>query len=198
MSIKKKLYIFFLYTLCSTIAIISIYTLILNFHQFKGVNEKIKVSNLDNDYAKYKDNVTKLENYLSNYKGDKENKEYHILNETLNILKKDNVYALVPNSTLTIADIYELNNYFIENMYNKSWVVGLVNLNKSEVNQEFINTILNNANYIHSILLKNSNVYYSNDTKSLYNLVLKNYYDYSFVVLNICDNLGEQNEKNNE
>lgn len=198
MSIKKKLYIFFLYTLCSIIAIISIYTLILNFHQFKGVNEKIKVSNLDNDYAKYKDNVTKLENYLSNYKGDKENKEYRILNETLNILKKDNVYALVPNSTLTIADIYELNNYFIENMYNKSWVVGLVNLNKSEVNQEFINTILNNANYIHSILLKNSNVYYSNDTKSLYNLVLKNYYDYSFVVLNICDNLGEQNEKNNE
>ena len=175
-----------MYIVFGLILVMSSYTIILNVHHYKALNSNIVVSELDSDYIKYKDNLNKIEELIKS----KENIEgYQELNKALVLLKKDGVFRLLPKTKIGYSDLYNLNNYYIDELINNSWVSNIKNLKISEKYNDIINYTINSSRYLNEYLSKNGLVLYdnSNANKILndYHILLSNYRMFSDVFYNI-------------
>ena len=195
-ALLSKYYEAIIYTIFGLMIILSSYTIILNIHHYQSLQTKVSVSEIDVNYKKYMNNVTKLEDNIT--KSLKDTDIYLSLNKVLTILKKDGVFRLVPNTKLEYHDLYQLNDYFIEELINNGWVSVISKFDTSNKYSEEINLLINNANYMNSYLIKNGLILYddSNSHKIVddYHLILNNYAMYSSIILDISNSIGESNE----
>ena len=180
-----------MYTIFGLMIVLSSYTIILNIHHFKSLRNTAVVSEIDINYKKYMDNVTKLEEKTQ--KISKDNAMYKSLSNAVNILKKDGVFRLIPNSKLGYRDLYELNEYFIEKLINSSWVTDMKKLSISNKYDEEISLLINNSNYINSVFIKNGLILYDDNNSHKivddYHLIVNNYMMYSSILLDICNSV---------
>ncbi len=181
-----------MYVIFGIILIMSSYIIILNIQHFKSLSDSIVVSEADNDYLKFKENVNLIEDYLN--KAEFDEKISSSLSSVLLKMKNKGVFRLIPKTNLTSKDLYELNDYFMEELVNNGWVSNLKEYDFSYKYQDTIMLLVNNSNYINDILTKNSLILYDgsldNKIEDNYHFILSNYMEYSKVILNICSELG--------
>ena len=183
---------FFIYSICILLFIISIYSIIINFKHARFLNEKVVVSDSSNNYNEFKNNIVLIENNLSIYKN---SRLYNPLNQIVTLLKKDGVFRLFPSDKLSFSDLYNLNNYF-KNVIDDGWFANINDLDIDYYN-EYIDLLINNANYIDKELLNNSNYSYNldysirNNINEEYKYILNNYNKLSFLILEISNKMGE-------
>jgi len=187
-----------MYTICGILIIIGSYNIIINIHHSNYLNEKIVVREIDYNYQEYKKNVLKLESLLS--KTNSRTKLYYALNNALEVLKEKGAYRLLPGDILGYNDVYNLNDYFLDKVINESWVSSIKNFDLETLDNDYVNVLINNANYVNKELLNNSNFHYdvkNNDIRNSlgeeYSLVLSNYKNYSLLLINLCERLGDNN-----
>ena len=114
-------------------------------------------------------------------------------------MKKDGPFKFLPGDSIGYLELYNLNDYFIESVYNDAWISSIRSLINSTEYDEMISIVINNANYIKKDFLNNSN-YFNNYNNKLrnnindkYHLILKNYKEFSLIILDICSKLGDNN-----
>lgn len=176
--------------------VISSYLIILNTNHYHSLSTNTIVTEADNDYVKYKENVKKIEEFINNHK-DLENKTYLSLTKALDSLKRDGVYRLIPKTKLSNKDLYNLNDYFMEELINNSWVSNLKSIDISNKYNDTVMLLVDNSNYLNSVFTNNSIVLYDgkldNKIEDNYHFLLSNYLMYSKVVLNFCNDIGGNN-----
>ena len=186
----------FMYLLFGILLVISSYLIIININHYNSLNTKVIVSEADNDYIKYKENVNILDDFVSNNKS-LDNKIYLSLVKMVDTLKRDGVYRLIPKNKLNNKDLYLLNDYFIEELINNNWISNLKRLNISNRYDETINLLINNAKYLNNVFTYNSLILYDgkldNKIEDNYHFILSNYLSYSNILLNVCNELGGTN-----
>lgn len=177
--------------------ILSTYSILININHASFINKTIVVREIDNDFKIFKDNVLKIENLLLS---SKVKKNSDLISKTLLVLKKDGVYRLLPGDKLKYSDLYELNNYFLEMIINEGWISTLKQNDKinNNFNNEYMNVLIKNANYLNKELLNNSNYYYdvkNNEIRDVlmeeYLFILENYKSFSSFVLELCNENGD-------
>ncbi len=178
-----------LYLLIGLLLVMASYVIVINVNHYSSLLDNVTVSEADNDYKVYKANVILLEekiNKLNNHKNSFE--------QVLNIMKKDGVFRLIPRTRLSYKDLYRLNDYFVEELVNNSWISGIQELDKDNKYQDIMMMLVNNANYLNSVFTNNSLVLYDRTLDSKiednYQFILRNYMMYSKVILNLCNELG--------
>lgn len=185
-----------MYVIFGILLIMSGYIIILNINHYQSLSSKTVVSEVDNDYTKYKENVNLIEN-LTN-KISNENKVKNSLTNVVRIMKSSGVYRLIPKMEIKYKDLYELNDYFMEELINNSWVSSLQEHEISNKYQDEVMMLVNNSNYLNSVFISNSLVLYDsnldNKVEDNYHFLLKNYLMYSNVILSICNEIGGVNE----
>ena len=185
-----------MYTIISILFAMSTYIIIINIHHYNSLSGSINVSDLDSNYNSYKNNINSIEDILEKY-SDKSNKTYLSFSKTINNMKKGGVFRLVPKTELSYKDLYELNDYFIEELINNSWVHILKDLEISNKYQNTIDLLISNSKYINSVFNGNSLVLYDsnldNKISDNYHFILNNYLMYSNVILDMCSELGGLN-----
>lgn len=187
-----------MYTVCGILLVLGSYNILININHYSFINKKIVVSDLDNSYKSFKSNILEIEENLSSFQGDKSNILYVKTKNTLNVLKKDGVYQLLPGSTIGYKELYNLNMYYLDVVINTGWISNLKDVvNNSDYN-EMVNHLVNDANYVHKELLNNSNFHYDvknnpvrNGINDEYNFILSNYQSFSKIILNISKRLGD-------
>ena len=122
--------------------------LIINVHHQKTLNDYVVVSDLDNNYIKYMNNVTKIEEMVGSIGNSSE--FYLPFSNVTSILKKDGVFRLIPNKELKYLDLYNLNNYFIEELINNGWIQNIKNLSSSKKYFSEVDFLISNANYMNN------------------------------------------------
>lgn len=185
-----------MYTIFGILFAMSTYVIILNVSHYNSLRDRVIVSEADNDYSKYKDNVNVIEEKLKDY-SKKDNDLYKSLSKSVEIMKKNGVFRLVPKTELNYVKLYELNDYFLEELINNNWLHTIKELEISYKYQDTINLLSKNAIYLNSVLTSNSLILYDNnlDTKieNNYHIILGNYLTYSSIILDICNELGGEN-----
>ena len=189
-----------MYTICGVLLVLSSYNILINYNHAVYLNQKVVVSDNDNNYRVYKENVLKIESKLSKIK--KGSNEYNALQNTLNLMKKDGAYYLLPGSKLGYYELYNLNNYFIDTIINNGWVSSLKQVNSfnTTINNSLINVLINSSDYINKELLNNSNYHYdvkNNEIRKTideeYNAIISNYRNFSNLVIELYNDVGGQN-----
>ena len=184
-------YSFFVYSFCVILFIISIYNIAINVKHAIFLNEKVIVNDHDSDYKKFKDNILLIENNL------KDNTQNNgSLTNILLMLKKNGVFRLLPGDKLSYLDLYKLNNYFID-IINEGWIMNVTNVNELDTkhNNEYVDILLTNANYLSKELLNNSNFFYTsnNNIRNIieeeYKYILSNYQKFSYLILEISNKM---------
>lgn len=196
---KNKLeayYKFFIYCISILIFIISVYSIIINFNHAIFLNKKVIVSDSSNDYKEFKNNIVLIENNLDVYKN---NELYNPINKVIFLLKNDGVFRLFPNDELSFSDLYYLNNYF-KKIIDEGWFVNFNN--NSNINtdyyNEYVDLLVDNANYIDKELLNNSNYSYNinnnirDNINDDYKYILNNYNKLSYLILEISNKMGDK------
>ena len=182
-----------MYTFFGILLAVSTYIIIFNIHNYLGLSSSVKVSEIDSDYSKYKDNVNLIEEKIKNHH-EIDDKLYLALSKVVNNLKKNGVFRLVPNTELKYQDLYELNDYFLEELINNGWIHNLKELDVSKKYQDTITILTKNSIYLESVFANNSLILYDdgldNKVEDDYHYILNNYLMYSNVILHICDELG--------
>ena len=180
--LTSKYYKVILYTIISLIFVMSVYIIVINIKHYKSLSYVVTVNEADSDYVNYKKNVNEI---LYNL-GKKSNSN---LNSTFATLKNGGVFRLIPKTKLTYRDLYELNNYFINDIINNCWFSKLKEINKSDMNNKIIEIIINNSEYLNNHFINNGlTLYDSYDDNMIqddYYLILKNYLAFSNVILSI-------------
>ena len=176
-----------IYTIFGLVFVISIYLIIINIRHYKALSYEIVVSEADTNYKSFKNNVNEIENKLNNYYNDK---KITSLKETLNVLKNGGVFRLMPNTKITYYDMYVLNDYFINNIINDMWMANLKN--DSNDNNEIIDVLVNNSNYLNNHFINNGLTLYDSynevSIQNDYEMIVNNYLLFSKVVLSILNN----------
>ncbi len=185
-----------IYSISGVMLVLGSYNILINVNHASFINRKIVVRDIDNDFKIFKDNVLQIENLLlnGNIKNDK------AISKTLSLLKKDGVYRLLPSDELNYGDLYKLNNYFLENIINEGWISSLKQNSdiNNKLNNEYVDILIKNANYLNKELLNNSNYHYdvkNNEVRDVmmeeYLFILENYKSFSSFVLELCNEDGE-------
>ena len=181
-----------LYTISIILIILSTYTIIININHAIFLNKKVVVSDIDNDFQKFRDNVIKIEDKIEN----RNDSTFIII---FNLLKNDGLYKLMPGDNLDYADIYNLNNYFIDKIINEGYISSLKQKNNIKIYDEFINNLIYKANYINRELENNSNYQYdvlNNEIRDSindeYQMIINNYQELSYIILEMCDVLWKK------
>ena len=181
-----------MYTIFGIIFAMASYVIILNIHHYRSLSTTVTVSEIDADYSKYKENVLLIEKSLNS-----DTNEYLSLTKVLNTMKQNGAYRLIPNAKLKYKDLYQLNDYFIEELINNSWVSYLQNLEVSKDYQDTIDMLISNSKYLNTVFTGNSIILYDNSLDNKiednYHFILKNYMMYSNVILSMCKDLGDVN-----
>ena len=180
-----------MYTIFGLMIILSCYIIIINIHHYRSLKDTVTVSELDNSYNTFKNNVTLIEENIDKISDEKIKTTF---NNILTILKKDGVFRLIPNKKLEYHNLYDLNDYFIEELINNIWVSNIIKLDIGKEYQNEIDLLINNSGYINSYLIKNGLLLYddSNSQKIIddYHFILNNYSMFSSIILKISNNLG--------
>lgn len=191
---SKKYLDFIIYTICGFLFVISSYNIIINIHHYRHLNKTVTVSDIDKNYNDFKDNVLKIETKIAKIS---KNGMYSNFSFVLNKLKSDGLYRLMPSQKLHFTDLYQLNNYFVDTLINEGWIKRLKNDSGNSYYDEFMETLINNSNYVKKELLNNCNFSYDmrNDIRSTineeYQFIVNNYKVYSFIVLSMLNDLGD-------
>lgn len=174
-----------IYFITGILLIISSYTIIINIKHYQSLSSIVVVSEIDNDYIKFKENVGLIE---------KSKGLNARLASALEIMKQDGVYRLIPNTKLSYNDLYKLNDYFIEELINNGWLSNIMELNESKKYQDMITILIKNSKYLNSVFTNNSLTMYDSSLdikiEDNYHFILSNYLMYSNVILNICNEVG--------
>lgn len=174
------------YAIVTVIFAISIYIIVLNIHHYQALSYPITVSEADLDYSNYKENINNIE---YNLKKNVNHKSYSSLNSTLTILKNGGVFRLIPKSKLTYRDLYELNDYFINDLINNCWFQKLKSLNKNELNDAMITILINNSEYLNNHFIDNGLTLYDSYNENRiyddYHVILKNYLAFSNIIISM-------------
>lgn len=183
--------------LSGILLIMGSYIILINIYHASFINQKIYVREIDNDYKEFNENISKIENMLSEQKVYK-NKEKIL--KVLELMKSGGIYKLLPGDVLKVSDLYDLNNYFIDVLINEGWISNL-KLNEginTHINNEYMSLLIKDANYLNKELLDNSNYHYdfkNNEIRDImleeYHFILKNYKNYSSFILNLCSKNGD-------
>jgi len=185
-----------IYVILGILLIISSYLIILNIHHYHSLSSEVIVSEIDNGYAKFKENVNLIETVIGSYQSDDE--VYLSLSKLVDNMKRDGVYRLIPKTKLTYYDLYILNDYFMEELINNGWVSYIQKFDASGNYQDIIMMLVNNSNYLNSVFTNNSLALYDgkldNKIEDNYHFILSNYMMYSNVILDICNEIGVNNE----
>ncbi len=161
--------------------VIGSYIVIINIKHYSIVNETARLSD-EELFQEYKNNVLILED---NFDG-----KYSLC---LDSLKNGGVFRLMPKNLITYRELYELNEYFINEVINNCWAKTIAqdpNIIKDSVEKD-IKILVNNALYIKEKMLNNSNYYYTFKKERIidddYQYILNNYNAFSKVLLKIGD-----------
>lgn len=114
-----------IYLLASLLIIITSYNIIINIFHMKTINSNVLINNYYDEYYQYKSNVNDIVNLLNNNSKKSNNVLYRSLIVCLNSLKKDKMYNYSFNQTLNNLDLYEINEDFINNIIDNSWYSNL-------------------------------------------------------------------------
>lgn len=173
-----------IYIVFSIILVISTYFIIINIRHYKALSREVVVSEADTLYTNFKKNVNDIENRLNN-------RNITSLKRTLNVLKDGGVFRLIPNTKLTYYDLYNLNDYFINDIINNCWVTNLKAINKNKNNDEMINVLINNSEYLEDHFTNNGLTLYDSysetNIQNDYKLVLNNYLAFSRIILRMIE-----------
>ena len=189
---KKNIDIVF-YTICGVLLVLGSYNILINVNHASYLNTKVVVSEKDNNYKVYKENVLKIEERISK-------KNNNQINQVLSLMKKSDAYKLMPGEKLSYGDLYQLNNYFVDVLINEGWVsnLKLSSVYNNRDNNDYMNVLINNCDYLNKELLNNSNYHYdvkNNDIRNTideeYQLIMANYKNYSSLVLSFLEKDGE-------
>ena len=193
----KEYTMIIIYLITGIMFVLGTYSILINVNHALFINKKVVVREIDNDYKIFKDNVLQIESLLLDGNVSKNNKS---ISKTLSLLKKDGVYRLLPGDLLNYGDLYNLNNYFLDSIINDGWISDLKqnsDINNS-FNNEYVDILIRNANYLNKELLNNSNYHYdikNNEVRDVmmeeYLLILKNYKSFSSLVLELCNKNGD-------
>ena len=190
-TIFNEYYKIVMYVLFGILLVMSSYLIILNINHYHSLLDTTVVSEADNDYLVYKKNVNLIEETINKLN---ESNEKEILSKVLDKMKLDGVYRLIPKTKLIYKDLYSLNDYFIEELINNSWISNVKKIENSNKHQDTIMLLVNNSNYLNSVFINNSLILTDNglDNKieDNYHFILSNYLTYSKVILSICNELG--------
>ena len=180
-----------IYTILGIVLILSSYMIIINIHHYRSLSKQVVVSEIDNDYTNYRKKVNDIGEILSK---NADNKAYSYLNDTYKVLKDGGVFRLMPKTKLTYRNLYELNDYFMNDIINNCWVLKLKGINKDSVNEKMMTLLINNSKYLNNHFLNNGLTLYDTLSDNLiqddYDLILKNYDTFVDVVFNIYNSLG--------
>lgn len=188
----------FLYTICGMLLILGSYNILINVNHASYLKGKVIVRDIDSDYLEYKNNVLAIENNLT-LKNQNSNM-YKSISNALNIMKREGAYRLLPGDVLGYSDLYTLNNYFIDEIINESWISSLKQIKDfdNNYNNNYMNVLIKNANYVNKELLNNSNFHYdvrNNDVRDTiqeeYQFIMSNYKNYSAFILGLSEKLGD-------
>ena len=185
-----------MYTIFGILFSMSTYLIVLNIHHYNSLSSVVVVSEIDNDYSKYKNNVNEIEEKIN--KIDENNEIFRGLSKIFSNMKNGGVFRLIPNTKLKYKDLYNLNDYFMEELINNGWIYNIKDNKTSMKYQSTIDMLSNNSKYLNSVFINNSLILYDdkldNKINDSYHLILSNYLMYSDVLLNICNELGGGNE----
>ena len=172
-----------MYTVFGLILIMSTYLIIINVHHYNALSSTITVSDVDTNYVNYKKNVNEISKLLNKINSNAS------LNKTYNVLKQGGLYRIIPNTKLTYHDLYQLNDYFINDILNNCWFSDLSKLNKNKSNDKIIKLLVDNANYLNKHFLDNGLTLYDSVNKDKiyddYSIIIENYYMFSSVILSM-------------
>ena len=185
---------YIVYGICILLLSLSVYNLVINYKHANSLDEKIVVIDSSNVYNNFKNNILLIENNLNN---NRDSKLYNSLFAIVELLKKDGAFRLFPKDKLAYSDLYKLNNYFFE-IIDEGWIPNLHEIEKSngDYYNEFVNTLVINANYVDKELLNNSNYSYSfnnnirNNIDEIYKYILNNYEKFSYIIFKISSEMG--------
>ena len=181
-----------MYTVFGLLMIVSSYSIVLNIRHYNSLSDVIYVSELSVDYKKYRDNVTMIENNLN--KQDSLDGELSVyLKNMLNVLKKGGIFRLLPNTKITYADLYDLNEFFMEEIINNSWISDVRMKLEDEKYDEEINFLINNSKYMRHYLINNGLILRDNGVEDKinedYEFILKNYRYFSDLILKLSEDI---------
>ncbi len=191
----REYYKFFIYTICIILFIVAIYNILINIKHALYLNEKIIVTDIDDNYKNFKNNIILIENNLEKSKN---SNLYNPILNTLALLKQNGIFRLMPGDKLTYTDLYDLNNYFLDSIINNGWIVNFTDIKtvNTEFNNQYVDILINNANYINKELLNNSNFSYTynnnirDNINEEYQYILNNYQKFSYLILEISNKMG--------
>ena len=185
------------YTIFGILFSMSIYLIVLNIHHSNSLKNIVNVSDIDSDYIKYKNNVSLIEKELNNYSV-KDDKLYLSLIKILNTMKNGGVFRLVPKTKLNYTELYDINDYFMEELINNGWVLNMHDIDISLKYQDIVSMLSSNSKYLNSIFTNNSLILYddalNNQIEDNYHFIINNYLMYSNIILSMCDELGGVND----
>lgn len=194
---------------------ISFYYLTINILHDSTMNKRIFASENDTYYKQYQINLKTIKNNLDSYHYNKSKYklDYNIvdnfhnkINYCYNILEDVNT-VFNNNTFIGYEDVYKLNNYFINYSLDKCFTSNLIwinNVNNSTLKNEYDNAkfsvdiLTNNALYVRDEFKDNSSYYYNtnyfnqtirNNLDSSYQLILRNYRDFSKIILELSNYL---------
>ena len=183
-SIKIVMYLIF-----GLLLIMSSYIIISNILHYQSLASEVIVSEVDNDYLEYKNNINLIEEIIQ--KDTSNSKIVSSLSMALDSMKRKGVFRLIPKSKLNSKDIYELNDYFMEELINDNWISHIKEFEISNKYQDMVMILVNNSKYLNKVLTKNSSSFHlGSSIEDDYHYLLNNYLVYSKVILNICNELG--------
>lgn len=167
--------------------IISMYFIIINIRHYKALLQKVTVSEADANYISFKENISYIEDKLNHYS----NSNGTSLKRTLNVLKNGGVFRLLSHTKLSYFDLYNLNDYFMNNVINDCWISDLKGLNNSKTNDQIINVLINNSTYLENHFIDNGltlyDSYSENSIQNDYEMILNNYLSFSNVLISIIE-----------
>lgn len=187
----KEYFEIIIYTISGLLIILSSYNIIINVNHAKYLNQEVYVSTIDVDLTAYKDNVIKIIDKV-------DEKDNTILKKIIPLLKNDGLFKVIPGDKLSYHDLDELNCYFIEKLINEGYISNIKTSNEfnNDMYDEIINNIIFNSSYLDRELRNNSNYHYDvhnnevrNEITEIYKMILRNYKEYTYVILEMCDNL---------
>ena len=203
--------------LCTVLFSLGFYNIFINLLHQNHISQNIVVSNLDNNYNAFQENVLKISNNLNNYVY-KDDSYYDIrtmeklrgnLKICFDFLNDDEgLSGIKLNDHIKPFDLYQINSYFVNEIINRCWIssLGFINLEENDYEGYFddvfpqydrsVKLLTNNSNYVKDELLNNSSYHYNtlvtkntvrNDFLSQYNMVINNYKVFSDIIVEISD-----------
>lgn len=196
--------------------------LLLNLFHSSSMAKTVYVNKGDLSYQQMSQNINIIDENLSKYQYSNKSFEYDVgmmesisskLRVCSTMLKDEgSFYSLPENTEASFAQVYDVNNYFINTLMDKcfisnvSWIIRDENVkstpytDKVRIYENYANSLVDNAKYLRLELRDNSSYYFNtgisnamtrNNIASIYQKVLRNYADFSSIIADLSKYLVE-------